>query len=201
MNQIVVDLITPNGIKLQKTAIPEEYTVRQIIAELVDQLQLSAFEDGRMVDYTLTWMNQQQKLGMQQTLPEAGVCNGDQLQLGINAPAPPPVGAPPPPPHQGPEPTIPGPPAGGGKIEVILTLLDMSKSVRETLDADRPVQAVLGEIVRKYQLPTVNHLDAAIGYSLRSKSLGRILNGTETLHGAGVPGNDGLLVSRQEIAG
>jgi uncharacterized ubiquitin-like protein YukD len=191
LSQIIVDLITPDGMKLEKTAVPEEYTVRQIIMELVDQLGLPAFENGATVEYSLTWVNQGSRLGLQQTLAEAGVCTGDQLQLNAPSAAPQPAPAAPP----------PFPTTSGQNVEVVLTLLDMNKSVRETFDSNKPVQDILIEIARKHQLPSAGQLSPAIDYSLRSKALGRVLTGTETLGSAGVPGNDGLVVLRVETAG
>lgn len=192
MSEVVIDLITPKGILLEKTAIPGEYTVYQIIQELVEHLNLPFFTNERTVEYSLRWVNQNAALSPQQTLSEAGVAPGDQLQLVSSIPVDEPE-----------KPELPSTPGASTEktVEVVLSVLDLNRSGTETFDLDRPVSDLLRMIAKQYRLPDADDLQVAITYYMKSKALGRVLNGTETLRSARVPKHDRLAVLRQEIAG
>lgn len=198
MSEIVIDLITPKGILLEKTAIPLEYTVYHIVQELVEHLNLPFFSSERTVEYSLKWVTKNIKLNPQQTLAEAGVSPGDQLQLISSVPVDEPE-----------KPYLPesdlGPGAGASTsdktIEVVLTVLDVNKSGNETFELDCPVRDLIRIIAKRYQLPDADELSVATRYEMKSKALGRLLRGQETLRSARVPKHDRLSVLRDEIAG
>src|SRR5437879_2913061 len=81
MSNLTVDLLTPTGLRLEKTQIPTEYTVRQIVVELLDQLALPAFWDGHTIEYSLRCVGKGEALPFSDTLIQAGVADGDTLKL------------------------------------------------------------------------------------------------------------------------
>ncbi len=203
---LTVNLISPDGVKLPNTEITSDMTVQDIIREMVDHLTLPYMLDGEPVTYSLKWENQNLQLKGQQTLSQAGVSNGDNLRLlsskqvptsaptgGGAASASNGAGANPLPGKQG---VYDGP-----TIEVVLSVLDLNSHQNETLPLDMPIQHLIQSFSKKYHLPDRDELNAQTSYYMKSKALGRVLNGSETLRQAGVPRGDRLAVLRQEIAG
>lgn len=195
MSELNVDIQTPGGITLQGTLIPEDYTSEQIIAELVTELNLPRIsDDNEPVRYSLELAKQGQSLRHGQTLRNAGVQNGDVIilvsshaveieeDLGIFESA--------------------GPSSdGNGDIEVVLSVLDLNRSERVSLPANRRVEDIIPQIASNYHLPSRDNLDELITYRIESKFLRRFLQNTETLQEAGIPRLDRLTLHRKEVAG
>ena len=194
MNSFIVDLITPKGVVLEKTEIPQEYTVYQIVDDLIDSLNLPRFASEKTVDYSLLWVNQNLTLSPQQTLSDVGITNGDQLRLTSSVAVDEPVDA---------KEAIPEPPPSSGErtIEVVLSVLDLNRETKESFDLDLKVEDAIKIIAKKYNLPARDELDVSATYYIKSKALGRVLGQSETLRSARVPNMDRVSVLRQEIAG
>src|SRR5262249_21250515 len=100
--------------------------------------------------------------------------------------------------------TVTDMPTGGGgdsAVEVLLSVLDLNRTLTEFLDLDVPVEQLIVEIARKSDLPDRDELNVATTYRMKSKALGRMLGPTETLRSARVPKHDRLAILREEIAG
>ncbi|MFZ4987198.1 MAG: EsaB/YukD family protein [Blastocatellia bacterium] len=188
-----VTLVTPNGMSLTDTNLPDDMTVSSVLAELKDQLNLpSVNESNDKILYSLSIENQKRILLADQTLRECGIEDGDTLRMISSTPAPRgnEVVQPPPLPLSSPAPT--------GKIEVLLSVIDLNKSEMVELESDRSVGELIDDLIGKYPKLLQN---GKSGYRLTSKFLGRYLLPGETLGGAGVPVKDRLGLQREEIAG
>jgi len=194
MSETTIDLVTPQGMVLEGTAIPNEYTVEEIVQELIENLGLPRFDSGRNVDYSLVWVNQNLTLTARQTLTDVGVSPGDRLKLVSSAPIQQPA--------LDNNPPIPLQVSDTeGSVEVVLSVLDLNKSTAETFDLDVKVEDLIKIIAKKHRLPDRDELNVAATYYVKSKFLGRVLGPSETLRAAGVPKHDRLSVLRAEVAG
>src|SRR6266508_3168077 len=113
MPDLSIDLITPKGLTLVGTRLPENYATEQIIGELVNLLNLERLSNGRPVEYSLVMVNQGVTLKNGQTLREMGVQDGDAIRI---------VGSVPPS-NEELESPLPEPPRGD-KINVVIKVLD-----------------------------------------------------------------------------
>ena len=197
MSETTIDLETPSGMVLENTAIPREYTARQVVQELIESLNLPHFVDERRVEYSLLWTNQNTTLESGLTLSEAGVASGDRLKLVSSVPltgsGPEVMGGP------GPG-SIPGK-TDGQEVEVILSVLDLNKSNTELLNRDTRIDDLIRYISKTYKLPDRDEFKSEATYYIKSKALGRVLGPKETLRSADVPNYDRLSILRQEVAG
>lgn len=66
---------------------------------------------------------------------------------------------------------------------------------------DVPVKELIPELATSLTLPTTGPDGRPISYRLDSKALGRELQETETLEGAGVPQDDRLIITADITAG
>lgn len=188
-----VTLITPNGMSLPNTELPDDMTVEAVLAELKESLNLpSVNENNDRIIYSLSIDNQQRVLLAGQSLRECGIEDGDVLRMISSTPAPRQTEGVPPP-------SLPSLPLQeGGKIEVLLSVIDLNKAEMVELSASRRVNEMIDDLIGKYPKLLQN---GRSGYRLTSKYLGRYLLGEETLGAAGVPNRDRLSLQREEIAG
>ena len=196
MQDITVTLITPDGTELPASEIPADYTVEQVISDMVDQLELPWVDQGNnAINYYLEWVDQKTWLPMGRPLMELGLKNGDTIALKAN------VAIPKPPEGHKVNPIDP-PSDAPGQVTVNLNVLDVNKIDRATLNKSQTVSEILNQVISDYELLTFNpKLRQAYTYKLGSKALGRYFNLGETLGGADVPSGDTLTVYREEIAG
>lgn len=204
MPELSVDLVTPSGMVLEASMLPDDMRTEEVISELVDELGLPrVLPNGDPVRYALEIGGQGIILQAGVTLRDGGVSNGDCLRLTTTA-----VGLPAPPvPAVVKRRTSSLPSLGAtgaltsDSIEVVLSVLDLNKSERTPLLVDRPVGELLQQIAATFSLPARDRLNELIVYRIESKALGRYLANRETLRQAGVPRLDRLTVHREEIAG
>jgi hypothetical protein len=199
MSQLIIDLVTPSGMVLEATELPDDMLTEEVIAELVDELGLPRLApDGATIPYALE-AGERGALVVGSTLRQCGVANGDRVRLttshalGRAAQSAPEFGP------------LAAPVATGslapGNVEVVLSVLDLNRSERTTLSSDRSVAELLQQIAGNFDLPARDKLGELISYRLESKALGRFLANRETLRQAGVPRLDRLTVHREEHAG
>lgn len=82
MTDIVVNIKTPDNGFLDDSQLPTDYTVEQLIDELVDSLELPVVdESSKKISYALFSAAKQQFLTSHETLLSAGVRNGDTLEI------------------------------------------------------------------------------------------------------------------------
>jgi uncharacterized ubiquitin-like protein YukD len=194
LSDIRIDLVAPGGVVLENTVIPGDYTVRRIIHELVDELSLPYITGGIPVEYGLRWLKDNSVLLSDQTLLQAGIQDGDQIKLESSIPVATSF--------EESSPLMSAPADTSAQmIEIFISVLDLNTSSVESLDLDTRIDDILRRIVKTYRLPEHDDLRVPTLYFTKSKALGRILNGTETLRSAKVPTRDRLTVLRQEIAG
>jgi uncharacterized ubiquitin-like protein YukD len=188
-----VTLITPNGMSLPNTELPDDMTVESVLAELKDQLNLpSVNESNDKIIYSLSIDNQKRILLVEQSLRDCGIEDGDTLRMITSTPAP--RGA-----EIAPPPALPAAPAEqSGKVEVLLSVIDLNKAEMVELETDRSISELIDDLIGKYPKLIQN---SRSGYRLTSKFLGRYLLPNETLSSAGIPARDRLSLQREEIAG
>lgn len=193
MSELSIDLVTPDGIVIEGTKIPRDYTGRQVVGELVESLGLPLWSPEKgAVTYSLFWVNQNMPLDTDSSLGDLGVNAGDQLKLVPSAPVDPG--------------SIRGggiaeEPSGEGHLDVWLHILDKGERIEERVETGVPIKDVLGMLVKKHQLPIHdNFTKDRIHYDLHSKFLGK-LRGDQTLKQAGVPRLDTLSIVRDVVAG
>lgn len=197
MADITVDIQTPGDMTIEGTAIPDNFQTEQVIAELIDDLNLPRLsDDGQRISYTLLHVNQNQPLQAGRSLLDAGVQSGDIIRLMASHDV---VFTPP-------EDSRLYEQDGNGAvdenmIDVILSVLDVNKSERVSLQVDRAVEDIIPQIAASYNLPSRDNFKQLITYRLESKALGRYLRPGETLQQAGIPPMDRLTLHREEIAG
>ncbi len=202
MPELSVDLVTPSGMVLEATLLPDDMLTEEVISELVDELGLPrVLPNGEPVNYSIEIGGQEVVLQRGVNLRDGGVSNGDCLRLVSTSNAVTQVK----PPGARPSSPLPVNPLTGAlvaeSIEVVLSVLDLNKSEKTTLHTDRPVGDLLQQIAATFSLPARDRLNELIVYRIESKALGRYLANRETLRQAGVPRLDRLTVHREEIAG
>lgn len=188
-----VTLVTPNGMSLTNTELPDDMTVESVLTELKDQLNLpSVNESNDKIIYSLSIDNQKRILLAEQSLRDCGIEDGDTLRMISSTPAP--RGA-----DIAPPPTLPVAPAEqSGKVEVLLSVIDLNKAEIVELETDRSISDLIDDLIGKYPKLIQN---GRSGYRLTSKFLGRYMLPNETLSSAGIPARDRLGLQREEIAG
>lgn len=204
MPELNVDLVTPSGMVLEATLLPDDMLTEEVISELVDELGLPrVLPNGDPVAYSIEIGGQEIVLQNGVNLRDGGVSNGDCLRLTTNCAAV--SAAPVKPVVVRPSSPLPRHPVTGAltsdTIEVVLSVLDLNKSEKTSLLVDRPVGELLQQIAATFSLPARDRLNELIVYRIESKALGRYLANRETLRQAGVPRLDRLTVHREEIAG
>jgi uncharacterized ubiquitin-like protein YukD len=198
MPDITVDIQTPGDMTIEGTAIPDNYQIDEIIAELVEDLSLPRLsEDGQQITYTLLHVNQNSMMQGGRSLLDAGVQSGDTLRL---IPSHEVVDFKPPDLSRLYEPDG-NHSADLNMIDVVLSVLDVNKFERVSLQIDRSVEEIIPQIAASYNLPARDDFKQLITYRLASKAKGRYLRPGETLQQAGIPPMDRLTLHREEIAG
>jgi hypothetical protein len=195
-NTIKVDIHTPFNEVLTGSQIPDDYSIQEVIDELVDNLQLPRFgADSAPIEYTLYSLNTNAYLS-----PTAAVAsslhNGDAVRLEAKS--------------NGKAVEVNPGFAGGlpptvdenlNEIPIVLSVLDLNRTEQVTLSTTRPVGELIRQIVSNYNLPPRDKLGQINKYKLKSKALGSFLLETSNLGHAGVPMFDRLTLHREEIAG
>lgn len=197
-NMITVDIHTPLNEVLADSQIPDDYSIQEMINELVDELELPQFDGNRaQIEYSMFSLSSGSYLSPT-ALVGASLRDGDAVRLdaksnGREVPIPP-----------GPKGTLPPTVSDNGnpnEIPVVLSVLDLNRTEQITLSTTRPVGELIRQIVGNYNLPPRDKLGQINKYKLRSKALGSFLLETATLAQADVPMLDRLTLSREEIAG
>lgn len=187
MRQLTITLITPGGMDVPNTTLPDDMKTEEIISELKVELGLPDFADnGHPVKYFVVIPERNLTMMPGQTLRDVALENGDKIQLMSSEPV------------QPAEIEIPG---GGDPhspmIDVSLSVLDPNRAVKRSLPADLAVDSLIHSIMAKE-----NPKASATGhYRLQSKALGRFLLPSETLRSAGVPSRDHLSIHEHVTAG
>lgn len=197
-NMITIDIHTPLNEVLADSQIPDDYRIKEMINELVDELELPRFDgDHAPIEYLMFSLSADTYL-----LPEAVVGSslrdGDAVRLeaksnGREVPI-----------QQGGKGTLPptvGDDNNPNEIPVVLSVLDLNRTEQITLSTTRPVGELIRQIVGNYNLPPRDKLGQVNKYKLKSKALGSFLLETATLGQSGVPMLDRLTLHRDEIAG
>jgi hypothetical protein len=196
MTELTVDIQTPNGMLLESTTIPDDYKTEQIVGEIVDELQLPRINDeGRAIYYSLKLANHGVMLRDGHSLRDAGVRDSDILELISSVPV-----------SSSNEDFLNAIPEvfddlSSGTIDVVLSVLDLNKSVQESLPLDVKVGELMRQIAARQNLPARDGMNQPVSYSIHSKALGRFLQKEMTLRLAGIPAMDRLSIHREEVAG
>lgn len=189
---VTVDIEIPDGMLLEGSQLPNDYTVQEVIDELVDSLELPRTADnGENITYSLTVANRNLSLTASQLIGNAGIYDGDTIKLLASHRISTPSSLPP---------TVLGT-TPGDEISVVLSVLDLNRSETVNLSTTRKVGDLIRQIVQNYELPARDKLNQLIKYRLQSKALGRFLEETTTLAEAHIPVLDRLALHREEIAG
>lgn len=81
-NMLTVDIHVPSNEILMGSSIPIEYRIEEIISELVDTLEYPTRNaKGEEITYKLILVKTNTPLPVWQTLPDAGVADGDAIRL------------------------------------------------------------------------------------------------------------------------
>lgn len=195
-DMVTIDIHTPSNEVLAGSEIPSEYSVQEVIDEVIDELQLPRFDgDGGSIEYALFSISSQSYLQPSASVA-ASLRSGDAVRLeaksnGRVVEVPP-----------GPEGMIP-PTVGNnpGEIAVVLVVLDLNRHDEVTLSTTRPVGELIRQIASNYNLPPRDKFGQVIKYKLQSKALGSFLSETATLAQQEVPMMDRLTLHREEMAG
>ena len=147
-SSVIVNIEAPNSMFLEGAELPDDYTVDEVINDLIDNLDLPRVSDmGAPVDYVLYFVNRQQNLMPYQTVATAGIRDGDLLRLkappGLYVP-PAPVSVPP---------TMPPTNLPPDEWLVVLSVLDINKHDTVSLPLGRSVGELIRQIVQNYKLP------------------------------------------------
>lgn len=195
-DKVTVNILTPSNDELAGTEIPGEYTIQEVIDEVIDELQLPRFDEGGApIEYNLFSINSQSYLRLSASVA-ASLSSGEAVRLEAKS--------------NGRVVEVPSSPEGvvppttgdnSGEITVILKVLDLNREEQVTLSTTRPVSELIRQIVGSYNLPPRDPFGGGIKYRLRSKALGTFLPEAETLMHEGVPTFDRLTLHREEIAG
>lgn len=193
-DMITVDIETPQGFLLEGSQLPDDYTVQEVIDELVDSLELPRTSDGgETIEYSLYVVNKNLSLSTVQKIGQANVQNSDVIRLvsshRLTSTAPPP--APLPQTQQ----------VQSDEISIVLSVLDLNRHETVNLSATRKVGDIIRQIIQNYDLPARDKLGQLIKYKLQSKALGRFLDENATLREVHIPPLDRLTLHREEIAG
>jgi hypothetical protein len=81
-DSLTVDLESPNGLMFEGSQIPLDYTVQEIIDELVSMLELPLWDSDKRIEYSL--IGDDVTLNNNQTLLESRVRTGDLIRLVIS---------------------------------------------------------------------------------------------------------------------
>lgn len=196
-NTITVDIHTPLNEVMADSQIPDDYSIQEMIDELVDLLELPRFDgDHTPIEYAIYSMRANTYLSPAATVASS-LRSGDAVRLeamsnGAAVPIPP-----------GPKPVLPPTVSDDNhnEIPVVLSVLDLNRTEQVTLSTTRPVGELIRQIAGNYNLPPRDKLGQINKYKLNSKALGRFLLETVTLAQAGVPPLDRLTLHREETAG
>jgi uncharacterized ubiquitin-like protein YukD len=198
-NTITVDIHTPLNEVLPDSQIPDDYSIQEVIDELVDELELPRFDAERApIDYSLFSISGNSHLSSTAKVA-ASLRSGEVVRLEAKS-----NGKPadiPPSPGSALPPTIPVPEANANEISVILKVLDLHRAEQITLSTTRPISELIRQIVSNYNLPPRDNLGNLIIYRLRSKALGKFMPMDSTPSQEGVPMLDTLMLHREETAG
>lgn len=197
-NTITVDIHTPFNEVMADSHIPDDYSIQEMIDELVDLLELPRFNGDRApIEYSMYLISASSYLSPEATVASS-LRSGDAVRLeaksnGMEVPIP-----------QPPKPVVPPTVSDDNnpnEIPVVLSVLDLNRTEQITLSTTRPVGELIRQIAGNYNLPPRDKLGQINKYKLNSKALGRFLLETATLGQAGVPPLDRLTLHREETAG
>jgi hypothetical protein len=140
----------------------------------------------------LQWETQDRELPSQETLADAKVPNGAPLRL-LSSEQLPPLRA---------ERVhhLASQIHEESAIEVVVLFLDLNRPQEYALPLDVTVENLIRSFSEDALCHDRNHMGQTV-YLMRSKALGRVLNGGETLRQAEIPRWDRLTVVREEVAG
>jgi hypothetical protein len=201
--EIIVDLVLPNGQSIGTSGIPVSYTADLVMTEMIDAYQLPRRRDGAVVEYELFWEQQGSVISKGQTLQEAGVQANNKLRLREVGIAAPPQFTPPPDNRED-APRMPERPASKDK-EIFVTIEFMvdnysKEPAQQSLFLDDTVASIINQLVKRLDLPLQDNGRPVI-YELRSKALGIRLPNHITLRDVGVPNHDNIKLSANKPAG
>lgn len=197
-NMITVDIHTPLNEVLADSQIPDDYSIQEMINELVDELELPRFDGDRLpIEYSMFSLRSESYLSPTAVVGSS-LRDGDAVRLeaksnGRDVPIQP-----------GQKGALPPTVSDNGnpnEIPVVLSVLDLNRTEQITLSTTRPVGELIRQIVGNYNLPPRDKLGQVNKYKLKSKALGSFLLETATLGQSGVPMLDRLTLHRDEIAG
>lgn len=211
-DMVGVDIRTPQNEILEGSQLPLDYSVQEIIDELIDSLELSRLDEfANPVGYILRSAQQGRNLSTHETVQSANIRHGDTLELQTMEATGPGPGASverPLPPDPGGQPYSTGgnhhnlpPTMLTAEINVVLSVMDLNRHENVSLSVTQPVGDLIKRIVANYNLPARDNLNQLIKYKLQSKALGRFLEERTTLAEAQIPPLDRLTLHRDEIAG
>lgn len=195
MTDITVDIEAPGGVVFEDTIIPQDYMIAHVITELVEELNLPRLSDGgEPITYSILNVTNNEMLRPEQILSQSRIRSGDTIRLV---------------PSHDVQATSIGKFEDEAKsnrlndtnIEIVLSVLDLNKSERISLETDLKIGEIIRRIVANYDLPSRDKLNEVITYRIASKALGRYLRDSETVKQAAVPHLDRLSLHREEIAG
>jgi len=185
MRQLNITLITPDGMELQNTRLPDDLKTEEIISELKEQLGLP----GDPVRYFLIILGRDITMAPGQSLRDAGMESGDKLKMMASQPVQATNGI--------------VEPVGlmDGAINVQLSVLDPNRSEEFALPADQTVAAIISGVFSNLKSAHKPKYGGINDYRLQSKALGRYLLPSETPRGAGIPHGDRLSIHKNDTAG
>ncbi|MET0647375.1 MAG: COR domain-containing protein [Pyrinomonadaceae bacterium] len=178
MAKIKVNIETPSGVTFEGRLLSDDYTPKQVISEVLEELSLPRLSDeGEVITYSLLHVNWNVMLPKGKRLAKSGVQQGDTVRIISSHPY-----------GQGTHPD--------GEVEVILTVPDLNSSERVILPRTTTIKDIIPSLVTDYALPSHDEFHEPITYLLESHAQARFLNNDETLAWAGIPKLDRLTLYR-----
>jgi len=190
MRLLNITLITPSGMELENTQLPDDMKTEEIISELKEQLGLPDLSPaGDPVRYFLVIVGRDITMTPGQSLREAGMENGDKLRLMASQPVE----------DEG---EIAQPSRlQDDVINVHLSILDLNRTEETALPADQTVASIIAGIFARQKRSEKPKYGGLNDYRLHSKALGRFLLPSETPRSAGIPHGDRLSIHKNETPG
>jgi len=137
MSEVIVNIEVPGNMILEDSRIPDDYLTKEVISELIEELELSRITaDGQTITYSLFHVQSHNNLLPGRTLHEAGVHNGDTIRL-ISS-------------HDVSSANSTEAQANCDpdkhEIEVVLSVLDLNKTERVSLSRDIRIEEIISKI-------------------------------------------------------
>lgn len=191
---LVVNIRVPGGMVMKNTKIEADYKTEEVIGQIIDHAGFSSINDADLkpITYSLINLKNGYTLREGESLREAGVQDGDTLQLFSSVPVPVPSDVP----------ALPFAPKPDEKeVKVNLKVPDSSKAVYGRLPLDVKVADLINQIVKEHKVAKRDKFGERGKLELSSTGKAGILDPRQTLREAGVMHEDTLELLETATAG